>query len=137
MGMFYRLHVVPDLSILVACLLVQLHLSYWVIARPGWRSKSRLVFVLAGNLLTAALLLAGYLLAFGRAWVYVPSAWGQWLEAAGLILSMALIGLYLGILVWRTSAKYQPPRRKFLQAVGASLAVAPYVATTIGIINRD
>jgi len=47
------------------------------------------------------------------------------------------MGLYLGILLWRAAPKDRPARRKFLQGAAASLAVAPYVATAIGIICRD
>lgn len=135
--MFYRLRVFPDLLILIASVLVQLHLSYWVFNLPGWRSWSRRAALLAANLLSGALLLVSYLLAFLRPWLFIPGAWGQWSVAAGLVLSTGLIGLYLGILVWRASARFQPPRRKFLQAAGATLAAAPYVGTTLGIINRD
>jgi uncharacterized protein len=135
--MFYRLRIFPDLLILAASVFVQLHLTYWVFTLPGWRSMSRRALLAGGNLLSGTLFLVSYLLSFLRPWLYVPGALGQLAGAAGLILSTALIGLYLGILVWRASARYEPPRRKFFQAVGASLALAPYVGTTLGILNRD
>jgi uncharacterized protein len=133
----HNLHVVPDLLLLVASVFIQLQLSYWIFTLPDWRSLSRRALLAGGNLLLAGLFMASYLLGFQRSWWYLPSAWGQWIEAAGLICSIGLIGLYLGILAWRASARFQPPRRRFFQAMGASLVVAPYVATTIGIITRD
>lgn len=137
MGLYYRLHVVPDLLVLVACLFVQLHLSYWVIRKPAWRSVHRLSWVALANVVTASLFISDYLLVYGRPWLYVSTILGEWIGAVALILSTGLIGLYLCVLFWRFSAKYQPPRRKFFRTVGVSLAAAPYIGTTVGILNRD
>lgn len=134
--MFYRLHVLPDLLLLFVSVLIQLHLSYWVFTLPGWRSTFRRAVLLVANLLSAGLLVASYLLSFLRPWLYLPSAWGQWCVALGLILSTGLIGLYLGTLVWRRSARYEASKRRFIQAAGASLVLAPYLGTTLGILNR-
>ena len=107
--MFYRLHVFPDLLVLVGSIFVQLHLSYWVWTLPGWQSMPRRAALIAGNLLSAALLLVSYLLSFLRPWLFISTVLGQWSGAVGLVLCTGLIGLYLGILVWRASARYEPP----------------------------
>jgi predicted MPP superfamily phosphohydrolase len=58
-------------------------------------------------------------------------------EAAALFLWMALIGLYLGVVVWRTGGKFRPGRRAFFRAAGGAIAAAPWVATTFGIVTRN
>src|SRR5258708_20673628 len=135
--MLYRIHLIPDLVFLVVSVAVQLHISYWALVNPAWQSKPRWLLLFFLNVFSITLLLGSYLLGFQRTWHHIPSAWGQWVEAVGLVLSLGLMGLYLGILLWRAAPKDRPARRRFLQGAATSLAVAPYVATAIGIICRD
>jgi uncharacterized protein len=60
-----------------------------------------------------------------------------WTEALGLILTMGLIGLFFGGLLWRRVSKFRPERRVFMKAAAGSLMAAPYVCTACGIVNRN
>jgi len=134
--MLHRLHVFPNLILLLVSLLVQFLLSILVVANPAWRSTGRRTLLVAANLLTSALLVGSYLTTFKRTWRHLPNVWGEWLEASGLVISVSLTGLYLGILVWRAAPRYQPPRRTFMKTLAASLAAAPAVVTAIGAAKR-
>jgi len=134
--MIHRFHIFPDLTLFFVSVLVQYLLTKIVLARPGWRSRGRLGLLLFGNLLLAGIFAAGYLTSFQRTWRYLPSVFGEWLEASGMILAVTLAGLYLGILVWRSALHFEPPRRTFLKAAAASLIAAPAMGIAIGAANR-
>lgn len=126
----------PDLVLLSIVLLIQVDLSRRALGTPALQSRIRRLALVGANLGMAALLIAGYLTNFQRVSRHFQSAFVQWLGAVGIITSMGLVGLYLGFLVWRQAPKYQPPRRRFLQAAGAALAAAPFIGTSLGILSR-
>lgn len=107
-----------------------------------WRSGNcstwgRRTFLALGNLLLGGLFTLSYLLGFHRVMRYVPMWHATWIEALGLILSIALIGFFCGALVWRQAARFQPERRVFIKAAGGALMAAPYVALGLGTVNRN
>ncbi len=54
-----------------------------------------------------------------------------------MILNVSLAGLFCALLTWRNLPEDPSPRRKFLQAAGTALAVAPVAGIAFGIISRD
>lgn len=100
------------------------------------RQQRRPLFAL-GTLAAAGLLGAGYLLEFQRIIRYFPVSWATWLECASLIEIVCLIGMFMGVFVWRGAPGFQPQRRKFLQAAGAGLCVAPLGVAGFGIVERN
>ena len=133
--MLRRYHLIPDLALLAVGLLIQMDLSRRALGTPAFKPLIRRLALVGANLGMAALLVAGYLTTFRRVWKYMPSPFAQWLGAVNIITCMGLVGVYLGFMVWRQAPKYQPPRRKFLQAAGASLAAAPFIGTSLGILS--
>lgn len=103
---------------------------------PSWRTAGRAILLLLANLISTALLVACYLTGFQRTWRYLPNVWGEWLEASGLILSATLMGLCLGALLWRAAPRFQPHRRKFIEAAAAGVAATPGVLIAIGAASR-
>jgi predicted MPP superfamily phosphohydrolase len=134
--MTHRFHVFPDLIIMGITLLIQIFLSSRVWARPGWQSRTRRLALIGGNLAMAALLVMSFLSSFHRVHKYMPNAFAQWLEACGLIVAAGMLGLYLAVLIYEQAPKFQPPRRTFLQAASASMAIAPFVGVPFAILNR-
>ena len=134
--MIRRFHILPNLFLLAVTLLIQLDVSRRLAGTPAWQSRIRRGSLIGANLGMAAVLAVSYLSGFHRIWQHLPNEFAQWLEAFGIVTSAGLIGLYFGYLVWRQAPKFDPPRRKFLQAAGASLAVAPLVGTSFGILSR-
>ena len=134
--MLRRFHIIPNLFLLAITLLVQIDLTRRVLGTPAWQTRIRRWALVGANLGMAALLVAAALSAYHRIWKYLPNDFAQWLEAVGVITSAGLIGVYLGFVIWQQAPKFDPPRRKFLQAAGASLAVAPVLGTSLGILSR-
>ncbi len=134
--MIRRLHIFPDFLILAIGILILIDLSRRAWSTPAWQSRSRRWTLIGSNLAMAGLLAVSFLSSFARTWRFMPNYFAQWLHAVGIIACAAMIGLYAGLLVWRQAPKYNAPRRKFLHAAGASLAVAPFVGTSLGILSR-
>lgn len=134
--MIRHFHIFPEFFLLAIATLIQLDLTRRARATPAWQSLTLRLALVGANLGIAALMTASFLSTFPRVWRQMPSSFAQWLEAVGAITSLGLMGLYLGFLIWRQAPKYQARRRKFLQAAGASFAVATFTSTSIGILSR-
>jgi predicted MPP superfamily phosphohydrolase len=130
--MRYSLHF-PDFCLLLLGLVVQFQISRWLYrGEPG---RARLLLGL--NAASGGLQIAGYLLSFQRVIRYFPTWFSTWVECAGLVWCVALVGIFLGMLAQRSARAFQPPRRQFLSAAGAMVCAAPLVATGFGIIQRN
>jgi predicted MPP superfamily phosphohydrolase len=92
---------------------------------------------MVANAAYAFLSLTAYLISFHRIWRYAPAPFAAWIQASGMIFTVALTGVCAGLWLRRMAPRYQPPRRKFLEAAGAALAVAPMAGTAFGIIVRN
>lgn len=134
--MLHRLHVIPNLVLLLISLVVQVHATVLLLSNPKWRSRSRLLVLAIANAAAFTLFVAGYYTSFQRAWRVLPSVWGEWLEACSLASSALLIGVYLGALVWRRGRSFEPKRRAFFRAAACSIAAAPALGIAIGARNR-
>ena len=135
--MVYRLHLFPGLTLLAVTFIIQLVLSWWAWHSPKcstWILRSVLV---CANLVLAALFVLSYLLGFHRVLRHVPMWQATWIEALGLILSLALIGLFLGAVLFRQASGFRPERRVFIKAAGGAVMAAPFVATAFGMVNRN
>ena len=130
--MLYRVHFFPGLCLLILGLALLFQIVRWVLQRYSWRWT-----IVAATCASALLIVLGYLLEFHRVVRLFPVWWATWLECAGLIVTMCLIGLYLGMFVWRRAPEFSSPRRKFFQTAGAALFVAPITGTCFGILERD
>lgn len=130
--MLYRVHFFPGLCLLFLGLGLQFPIVRWILER-----YSRRRMVLLGAAASTVLLSLGYLLEFQRVVRFFPVWWATWLECAALIETMCLIGLSLGLRVWRRLPECQPARRAFLQTAGAGLAMAPLASTAFGILAHN
>src|SRR5208283_3910560 len=135
--MVHRLHLFPSLTLLLVSLAIQLHLSWWMLRSPAWKSALRRAILVLGNLGLAAFLTFSYLLSFYRVFRQVPIDLATWGEAFGLIAAAGLVGLYAGAILWRQGSSFRPERRIFFQAAGAAVMAAPYIATGIGMATRN
>ncbi len=135
--MAHRLHLVPQLILLLIALAIQFQLTRWILHDPKWSTPGRKRILLLANLVLAGICGAGYLLGFQRVSRHVPLWWSTWEEALALFMWMVLIGVFIGTAVWRAGSKFQPPRRVFFQTAGGAIMAAPCVATTFGIVNRN
>src|SRR5579872_1861206 len=135
--MAHRLHLVPQLLLLLIALAIQFQLTRWILRNPKWSTPGRKKVLLLANLVLAGICGAGYLLGFQRVSRHVPLWLSTWEEALALFMWMALIGLFIGAAVWRAGSKFQPPRRSFFRVAGGAIMAAPCVATTFGIVNRN
>lgn len=136
--MLYRLHLLPDLALLIVSLSIQGWLTWCILKSPGgWGSAIRRILIVMGNLTLAGLFLFDYLLVFQRVKRHVPHLAATWIEASGLIVSVGMIGLFFGVLLFRRIPKFRPERRAFMRVTAGSCIAAPFVATGFGIVNRN
>ncbi len=135
--MVHRLHLFPGFTLLVVSLAIQLHLSWWILQSPKWKSAGRRAALAIGNLCLGVFLTFSFLLSFYRIWRRVPIDIATWGEAFGLFVAIALLGLYAGAILWRQASSFRPERRVFFKAAGAAVMAAPYIATGIGMTTRN
>ena len=130
--MLYSLHFFPGFCLLA----VGLALQYCVIGRlPESYGRSALAwFAVAAS---TVLLLLGYLLDFPEVTRYFPVAFATWLQCAAIVETLCLMGLSLVLFASRVVSPFHSSRRKFLQAAGAGLCLAPMAATGFGILTRN
>jgi predicted MPP superfamily phosphohydrolase len=130
--MLVRIHFFPGLCLLALGLglLVQ-------IARLLLQRNLRPGAVFFGSVVSSALLVLGYLLEFQRIARHFSLWWSTWLECAAIVELMCFIGLCLALLIWRGAANFHPARRRFLEAAGAGVSIAPIAATAFGILSPD
>jgi predicted MPP superfamily phosphohydrolase len=130
--MLYRVHFFPGLCLLILGLGILFQIARWLIRRYSWRWT-----ILVPATCSAGLLSLGYLLEFQRVVRFFPVWWATWLECAAIVEAVWLMGLYVGILVWRRAPEFRSPRRRFLRAAGAALVAGPVAATGFGILMRN
>jgi uncharacterized protein len=126
-----RLHFFPGLVLLLLGIGLQFPVIRWL------EPYSRRTFLWIGAAASTALLVLGYLLEFQRVLRHFPVQWWTWLECASLVETMWLIGLSLALLVWRRTPRFDPGRRKLLQAAGVGLVALPLAGTTWGFVRRN
>ena len=133
--MLHRLHFFPGFCLLILGLGLQVEIVRLLLRRYRYHG-----LILGAAAISTFLLCSGYLLEFQRVLRYVPLWSATWFECAAIVETFCLTGLYLGLLVWNRAPKFQSSRRSFLQvglqAAGASLCVAPIIATGFGILLR-
>jgi predicted MPP superfamily phosphohydrolase len=127
-----RVHFFPGLCLLILGLGLQFPVIRWLL--DSYR-QHRLIWLAAAA--SSGLLVAGYLLEFQRVLRHFPAQWWTWLECASLIETVWLIGLAMALLLWHRTPRFNPARRKLLQAAGVGLCVAPLAGTAFGIVRRN
>ena len=130
--MLNRLHFFPGLCLLILGLGLQYHIVRWALTR-----YKRPIWILPLAAIATVLQFLAYLLEFHRVLYYFSAWWAAWLECAGLVFSICLIGIYIGWLLLRGAPEFESKRRSFLQAAGAGLCLAPVVSTGFGIVTRN
>ena len=130
--MAYRLHLFPSLFFLILGLALQIAVTRWMPAR-----YQRHWIVLSASATSAILLCFGYLFEFARVMRHFSAQTACWVQFASLFWTVCLVGLFLAILTWRSAYDFRPERRRFLEATGAALCVAPVAGTAFGILQRD
>ncbi len=134
----HHLNLWPDLFLLVVSLSLLSVIVYWALESPRFRSiGSR--FALAGVCLTIVVVeTSGYLLSFARTWRVMPPTIAAWICAGGLTLATSLVGLFFGMLLWRSLPEFQSPRRQFLRtAASSTIAAAPLAGAAFGFVVRN
>lgn len=134
--MIHRLHLFPGFTLLLATLAILVLLSWWVWRSTRGSNRSIRAVLVISDLLLAMLFSLTYLLGFHRILRHVPMWHATWIEALGLMLSIGIIGLFCGVLLWRLAPAFKPERRAFIKAAGVACVAVPYVATAAGIIYR-
>ncbi len=133
----WRLHVIPDLLLAVLGLIAlgRLDRVLWV---SGWlASKTRWTIIATANCIVAAVMISAYVLGYGGIRTIIGQPWGSWLNAAGTVVAVGLTAICLATEIWRAAAQFEPNRRAFLRTSATFLGVAPFVATSAGIICRN
>jgi uncharacterized protein len=127
-----RVHFFPGLCLLALGLGLQIPIVRWLLERFSLR---RWIWTVAA--VSTALLVLGYLLEFQRVMRLLPVHWWTWLECASLVETMWLIGFAVALAAWRRTPRFDPGRRRLLEAVGAGFCVAPVAGTAFGILRRN
>ena len=130
--MAYRLHLFPSLFFLILGLALQIPVARWMLVqyRRRW-------MILAVSSIGSLLLACGYLFDFARVTRHFSAQIACWVQFASLLWTICLMGLAFGVWAWRRASEFQPERRRFLQATGAALCVAPLAGTSFGMLQRD
>lgn len=135
--MIYRIHFFPGLVLLLLSLAMQFQLSWWIVRSPRLPIRARAALLVPANILLGALFTLSYLLGFHRVSRHFPLLWSTWIEAAGLILSVGIIGVFCAALLWRQSSSFRPERRAFVKAASIGIMAAPFIATGAGMLGRN
>jgi predicted MPP superfamily phosphohydrolase len=68
----------------------------------------------------------------------MPPTIAAWICAGGLTLATSLVGLFFGMLLWRSLPEFQSPRRQFLRtAASSTIAAAPLAGAAFGFVVRN
>ena len=126
------MHFFPGLCLLFLGLGLQFPVIRWLL--DSFRQR-RLIWL--GAAASSALLVSGYLLEFQRVLRHFPVQWWTWIECASVVETMWLIGLSLALLIWRRAPRFDPARRKLLEAAAVTLCIVPVAGTTFGIVRRN
>lgn len=128
----------PDLILLGAVVLVQATGAGLLLWGPAGVRLLRLRWaVLAGTILSALILMGGFLLRFARVNRHFPPWWVGW--GRGAIFTWAFISVFLvaAILIsrrWlRAQSEHSPARRAFLYTTRTALLFTPAIVTGYGV----
>jgi len=128
----------PDFILLTAVILVQVTGAGLLLWGPGRLRLLRLRgAVIAATILSALVLMFGFLLRFARVNTLFPPWWAGW--GRGLIFVWAFLSVFLvaAILIsrWWLQAKsgHSPARRAFLHTTQAALLCTPAIVTGYGV----
>lgn len=111
---------------------LQFFLTRWWGNQPARRP-----WVLAASAFGAMLLVAGHLLEYETIVQLVPGTVVLVVQFVHLLWFAGLLAAFFASLTWRTSRKFRPDRRVFLERTAAAICVAPVVGFGIGYVNRD
>jgi predicted MPP superfamily phosphohydrolase len=124
----------PDLILLTAVILVQVTGAGLLLWGPaGVRLLRMRRAVIAGTIISALVLMVGFLLRFARVIRFFPPWWGGW--GRGLIFVWAFLSVFLvaAILISRwwlqVQSGHSPARRAFLHTTQAALLCTPAIVT--------
>jgi predicted MPP superfamily phosphohydrolase len=124
----------PDLILLTAVILVQVTGAGLLLWGPaGVRLLRMRRAVIAGTIISALVLMVGFLLRFARVIRFFPPWWGGW--GRGLIFVWAFLSVFLvgAILISRwwlqVQSGHSPARRAFLHTTQAALLCTPAIIT--------
>lgn len=90
------------------------------------------LFAAAGGVLVIS-----YLLEYQRFARYSTAETIAWIQCAAIVGLVFLIGLTLGLPLWRNASRFQPGRRALLQSAGGGLCLAPLAAAAFGMAGRN
>jgi predicted MPP superfamily phosphohydrolase len=126
---------VPEVAGLVAAVWVQLQFRRWLLeCEAAKRSPARRRAIGAATVLLTAWVGYGFLSNFPFAYLRLPASWAvSWVRGAALAWSIASIGAFLVLLLWRRAPGFSGKRRGFLRATGSALLAAPFAAMGFGI----
>jgi predicted MPP superfamily phosphohydrolase len=124
----------PDLILLTAVILVQVTGAGLLLWGPaGVRLLRMRRAVIAGTIISALVLMVGFLLRFARVIRFFPPWWGGW--GRGLIFVWAFLSVFLVVAIlisrwWlQVQSGHSPARRAFLHTTQAALLCTPAIVT--------
>jgi len=128
----------PDFILLTAVILVQAAGAGLLLWGPaGVRLSRRRWAMIAGTVISAVVLMLGFLLRFARVNRYFPAWWVGW--GRGLVFTWAFLSVLLvaAILIsrwWlRPQPGHSPARRAFLHSTSTALLCTPAIVTGYGV----
>ena len=134
----HHLNLWPDLFLLVVSLSLLSVIVHWMLQSSRCKSLRARLLLACGCLVIAAVEISGYLLSFSRTLRHISPLVATWVQAGGLTLATTLVGVFFGMLVWRSIPAFGSPRRQFLRtAAGTTLAAAPLIVAGFGFVIRN
>ena len=125
----------PALAVFLA--VTMLHVWMWRTLTAGVgirRPKTWILSVSLGTLLSVALVAIGVSLGFARILARLPAGqWIAWVRAAALCWVMYSFCIALALWFRKLAPKFDPSRRKLLQAAGGATLAAPVLAGGYGV----
>jgi uncharacterized protein len=125
-------HFFPGFCLLLLGLGLQFHILGWLFRRYGRRG-----WIVSGAWASTILLALGYLLEFQWAQRISAVRWWTWMECAALVETIWLIGFSLALMIWRRAPRFDPARRKMLEAAAAVVCFVPVAGTGFGIVHHN
>ena len=125
----------PEVVGLVGVVGIQLKFRRWLLeCEAAKRSPSMRRAIQAASVLFIAWVVFGFLSNFPFAYLRLPSSWTvAWIRGGALAWSLASIGAFLVLRLWRKVPEFSGRRRGLLRAAGSALAAAPFAAVGFGI----
>ena len=126
---------VPEIAGMLAVICIQLVFRRWLLeCEPVKRSRFWRRAIDAATVLFTLWVMFGFLSNLPVSYLRLPSTWTvAWVRGTALAWSIASIGAFLVLWIWRRVPRFSDDRRGFMRATGGALLAAPFAAVAFGI----